>query len=298
MDWADLRYFLAVARSGSLSGAARGLGVNHSTVFRRLRAFEARLGVRLFDRLPSGHVPTAAGDEMLASAELVEEEIAALERRVTGLDLRLGGTVRATTTDTLAFGFLRPHLAAFAKAYPGIAVELVVDNQFFNLSKRQADVAIRPAPDPPENLVGRRLGALAYALYGTHAGPRDAAAAPWVGLDDSLAHLPPSRWLRKHVAVASVVFRANTYVAVAEAIAAGVGIGFLPCFLGDADPSLARIGDPHEEFEGELWLLTHEDLKHVAQVHAFLDFMADAIGAERDRLEGRRPSPTPSRRAP
>ena len=118
-NWDDLRLFLAVARAGTLSGAAREIGVNHSTVFRRIGAFEDTLGVRLFDRLPNGYALTAAGEEMHESALRVEEEIAALDRRVTGQDLRLSGMVRITTVDMLAQGLLPRHLLAFRRAYPG-----------------------------------------------------------------------------------------------------------------------------------------------------------------------------------
>ena len=127
MDWDDLRYFLAVATSGSLSGAARRLGVNHSTVFRRIQAFEKRLGVRLFDRLPTGYALTVAGDDMVSSVEKVSAEIDAMDRRLTGRDLKLSGPLVVTTTNTLALRFLFPHLVAFKAEYPGIELELVLD---------------------------------------------------------------------------------------------------------------------------------------------------------------------------
>ena len=166
-DWNDLRSFLAIARAGSLQGAARILGVNHSTVFRRLNALEARLKVRLFDRSARGYGLTGAGEHMLASAERVEDEILGLERRLLGGDVRLAGTLRVTTTDTLAHGLLGPHLRAFQAAYPAIELELVTGNAFFDLSKREADVALRPSRHPGDAMVGRRLGEIAVALYGT-----------------------------------------------------------------------------------------------------------------------------------
>lgn len=160
-NWDDLRVFLAVARAGSLSGAARALSVNHSTVFRRIGAFEAALGVRLFERQSDGYLLTPAGEELRDGALRIEEEIASLSRKVAGQDLRLSGAVRVTTIDMLAFGLLPRHLARFRDAYPGIEIELVVGNTMLNLSRREADVALRVGNTPPETLVGRRVGRLA-----------------------------------------------------------------------------------------------------------------------------------------
>ena len=187
-NWDDLRVFLAVARAGSLSGAARTLGVNHSTVFRRIGAFEAALGVRLFERQPGGYLLTPAGEELRDGALRVEEEIANLSRKVAGQDLRLSGTVRVTTIDMLAFGLLPRHLAGFRDAYPGIEVDLVVGNATLNLSRREADVALRVGNAPAETLVGRRVGRLAFAVYGS-AGYRarrpepDLALHDWIGFE-------------------------------------------------------------------------------------------------------------------
>jgi DNA-binding transcriptional LysR family regulator len=210
-DWNDLRSFLAIARQGSLQGAARTLGVNHSTVFRRLNALEARLGARLFDRSARGYALTAAGEHMLASALRVEDEILGLERRLLGGDVRLSGTLRVTTTDTLVHGVLGPHLRAFQTAYPAIELELITGNAFFDLSKREADVALRPSRHPGDAMVGRRLAEIAVALYGA----RDYLAArgrpPSVAAldghavvtgDASLGHLPATRWLAERTPAA------------------------------------------------------------------------------------------------
>ncbi len=295
-NWDDLRSFLAVARHGSLSGAARALGVNHSTVFRRLNGLEERLGVRLFERLPTGYVPTAAGEEMLATAARVEEEITALDRRLSGRDVRLTGSLRVTTTDTLALGLLPPHLARFRKAYPGIELELVTGNAFFSLSKREAVVALRPSRDPDEAMVGRRLSGIAVAVYGAAAylarhgrpeAPGDLAAGhALVAGDASLAHLGAARWLRRHAPEAAVALRCNSWMSQLAAVRAGIGLGALPCFLADPDPELVRVLPPQEEMASELWLLTHPDLRHTARVRAFMDLLADSLRRERARLEG------------
>jgi DNA-binding transcriptional LysR family regulator len=264
-------------------------------VFRRLGAFETRLGVRLFDRLPNGYVRTAAGDEMLGAVELIEDQVMALERRVTGRDLELRGTLRVTTTDTIAASFGPRHVAAFHAAYPGIVIELSAAVERVSLSRRDADIAIRPTNSPPESLVGRRLARIAMAVYvaagrgnlpgfGTPAFWR----GPWLQGDDNLAHVSGVRWLATNAAPGAIVFRGNALTVLRGACCAGLGFALLPCYLGDGDPALQRIGAPLDELATDLWLLTHEDLRQTARVRAFLDFMADSVAADRDLIEGRR----------
>lgn len=302
IDWTDLRFFAAVARAGTLAGAARTLGVNHSTVFRRINALEGALAVKLFERTRTGYVLSAEGEEMMATAAGVEEAITALDRRLSGKDYRLSGTVRVTTTDTLGSAFLQPHLLAFRRAYPGIQTELVISNEFFSLSKREADIAIRPTRTPPEELVGRRLGNLAWAVYAGSsylegkARPRrveDLEAHDHVGGDDSLAHLPVTRWLRRHVPEWRIAFRSNSVAAQCAAARAGLGLALLPCFVADSHPDLERLLPPVAELESELWLLTHGDLRHTARIRAFVEVVGTSIGGDRPLLEGRRPAALP-----
>ncbi|ONX33914.1 LysR family transcriptional regulator, partial [Burkholderia cenocepacia] len=165
LSWDDLRLVLAVAQAGSLAGAARRLGISHATVFRRLAAIEAELGVKLFERTRAGYAPTPAGEDAAAAAERIQDEVHGVERRVAGRDVRPSGTVRVTTTDTLLSGLLSPVFAAFRHACPEITLEVSVSNAVFDLSKREADVAIRPSSSPPEVLIGRRVGTIAQAVY-------------------------------------------------------------------------------------------------------------------------------------
>ena len=289
-NWDDLRLFLAVARAGSLSGAARAIGVNHSTVFRRIGAFEEALGVRLFDRLPSGYALTAAGEEMQESALRVEAEIAALDRRVTGQDLRLSGVVRITTVDMLAQGLLPRHLLGFRRAYPGIEIELTAGNATLNLTRREADVALRVGNQPPEALVGRRMGRLVFAVYGA-AGAGDAAAPladqPWIGLNDE--HAPLVREFAAFLPGVRPGFRVNSVAAAISAAKAGIGLATLPCGIADLEPGLVRLEELPESFTLDLWLLTHEDLRRSARIRALLDFMAEALAREAPLLEGAAP---------
>jgi DNA-binding transcriptional LysR family regulator len=298
IDWTDLRYFAAVSRSGSLAGAARALGVNHSTVFRRINSLEGTLAVKLFERTRTGYVLTPEGEEMMATALGVEDAIATLDRRLTGKDYRLSGSVRVTTPDTIGAGFLEPHLRAFRQAYPGIQIELAISNAFFSLSKREADIAIRPTRRPPEELVGRRLSNIAWAVF---AGSRyleetrkprryeDLRKHDHVAGDDSLAHLEGSRWLREQVPESRIVFRSNSVAALCAAARAGIGLALLPCFVADPHPDLVRVLGPVDALESELWLLTHGDLRHTARIRAFMDFIAESIAGDRHLLEGRRP---------
>ncbi|MEZ5936270.1 MAG: LysR family transcriptional regulator [Alphaproteobacteria bacterium] len=295
MEWDDLRYVLAVGRQGALSAAARDLGVNHSTVFRRIGLIEERLGVRLFERRRDGCTPTPAGEEAILLAEHMEGDVDRLERRLAGRDTRPSGVIRVTTTDTLLEPMLAPMLAAFRDAQPDIRLEVIVDNRFFSLSKRDADVAIRPSTAPPETLVGLRVSAIATAIYGS-AGYLEAAAPldrpdahDWIAPDDSLATLPLARWLRATLGQTEPVFRTNTLMGMAAAAKAGLGLAPLPCFLGDAAPELRRTHPPIDALASELWLLTHRDLQHVARVRVFLDFAHRALRRMEDGFEERSP---------
>jgi molybdate transport repressor ModE-like protein len=289
VDWDDLRTFLAVARTGSLTEAARGLGVSYSTVSRRLAALEEGLGSRLFERLANGYKPTPAGEEMLETARRMEAEFEALSRRVLGRDARLEGRVRVATTDALLASFM-PELAAFSRRYPDIEVDLLSTPEPAELAMRETEVALLVSERPPASLVGRRLARLPSALYAAHAyladhpAETELAAHVWVGWEDGMAHIPAARWMRESVPHARVACRVSTGTALREALRAGIGVAHLLCFLADEDPALVRLRPPEPALETGLWLLVHEDLRATGRVRVFLDFMAEAIGRHRPRL--------------
>ena len=192
MHWDDLRYVLAVHTSGSVATAARRLGVSNVTVFRRLKALEKQLGVRLFDRTRKGYAATGPALEIVRQAERMEDEVGALERRIWGQDRELSGVVRITAPDSTGSFVVAPLIAELHRIHPGISVELKLDNRVFNMSKRDADIAIRPTTSPPENLIGHRLATLAHAPYAAaRLLPRgksrklDLSDLPWVGIDSS-----------------------------------------------------------------------------------------------------------------
>ena len=288
LNWDDLRLVKAVFDAQGLNGAAERLGVNHSTVFRRLGQIEDTLGVLLFERHRGGYAPTAAGEELAAVAARMADEVAGFARKLAGRELTPAGELRVTTSDTLLIHLLTPLFAAFRRQCPDVRLDLVVGNPSLNLSRRDADVAIRATAEPPETLVGRRAARIAWALYGSAAAPAsdDTLAWPWVGLGDDLASVAAARHLRTQLPPERVVYRVNTVLGLAEAVEAGIGIGHLPCFVADVRPGLVRLAPPAPELADDLWLLTHPDLRHAPRVRVFLDFVAAEIAKRRSLIEG------------
>jgi len=293
IDWEDLRMVLAVAEGASLAAAARILGVNHTTVLRRVNAFEARLGIRLFDRLPTGYALTAGGEELLGAARTMAETVNELTRKLSGQDLRFEGTLRVTTTDTLMASVLPPILAAFRDLHPGIRVESMTQNSIANLTHRDADVAIRPVSQPQEILVGRRTSGVAFAAYAARAYAGTLPPEPkfgllrWIAPDDSLANTGVARWMRSSLPDVEIAMRADSLVTMSHAAGAGIGVAALPCYLGDSLPGLVRVGGLIEEIGSALWVLVHDDLRRTARVHAFTKFVSGELQQRRDLLEGR-----------
>ena len=288
----DFRLVHAIGEAGTLTGAASRLGVDHSTAFRRLGAIEKRLGAHLFERARDGYTPTPAGEAAAAAAKRILDDVGDLERRLAGEDLRPSGLVRVTTTDTLIEP-LAPILAAFRAAHPVIALEIVAANPFFTLTRRDADVAIRPAVDAPEGLIARRIAGVATALYASAGYLRGRPDLPlaghdWLAPDESLAHLRSARWLRTNVPAERIVLSGNSLIALRAAARAGLGVAPLPCYLGDTDPMLERVTPPLPEMVASLWLITHPDLRRVARIRAFLDFAAAALRPHRPAFEGAR----------
>jgi DNA-binding transcriptional LysR family regulator len=293
--WDDLRYFLAVARAHSLSGAARSLRVNHSTVFRRIAALEEQLGSRLFERLARGYELTAVGEEMLVIATRIEDDVLTLDRQVLGRDRQLSGSVRVTTVDEV----LEPiasSLGEFRAKYPGIQLEVNTDMQVLSLSRREADVALRPGGKPTEpDVIGRRLCDLVSSLYASRSylarrpAPRrlgDLASHDLVTFDDARSHIVTHRWLMQHAGPERIAFRGGTMIALRTAIRAGLGIGVLPTFMCDPDPELVRVLKPIDEGKYGLWLLMHSDLRQTCRVRAFVEFIAEVIEKRRKSFEG------------
>ena len=286
-DWNDLRHLLAIARGGNLAAAARSLSVNHSTVFRRLAAFEDALGVRLFERLPEGYVLTAQGETIRAHAEQVERSIHALERAVAGSDFRLSGDVRITTAPNLASAYVARYLPAFRELHPDIRVEIAAADGDFDLARREADLALRATAQPPDYLVGRKvvdlpwLACASRAYLAAQGRPRamdDLAAHALIGADARFVRLPVFAWLHAHHPYEHFVARAGDLNTMAALAAAGVGIALLPA--DQADESLVQLFAVEPPFASPLWLLTHPDLRHVARIKALADFLYERLRAD------------------
>ncbi|MDP4005441.1 LysR family transcriptional regulator [Methylobacterium sp. NEAU K] len=288
LDWDEFRFVKAVADRGSLNAAAAQLGINPSTAFRRLGALEARLDVRLFERRRTGYVPTSAGQAMIEAATRIETDVTQFARAMAGRGETPSGELRVTAPAGLATGLLMPILADFRASYPDIRVELILAEEALNLSRRDADVAIRASRDPSETLVGRRLTGIAWAVYG-RAGHAygDLATETWVSPSPAVAGGMFARFVAARVPVERIGLRINTVTGLDAAVAAGLGIGPLPCFEADTNPALRRLSGPHPELGADLWLLTHPDLRHAARVRAFMDHFAGAILPLRPRFEGR-----------
>jgi DNA-binding transcriptional LysR family regulator len=284
VDWDDVRHFLALARTGSVRAAGSRLGVSHSTVARRVEALEARLGVRLFDRHRDGYLLTDAGREMVAGAERVEREMAALERGLAGQDQRLEGPVRVTCTDPFIARILLGVLGRLCQAHPGIELELDADARNLDLSKREADIALRaflPTGAPPEHLIGRRLVPITLCNY---VGTAHAA------LLDPEQHTQPVRWLGsdqnkilEELAASSSYPEApiwgtfDSMEVMAEAARAGLGMVMLPTYVGDPDPGLTRLPKPDLRHVADFWLLSHRDLRDNARLRAARDAITTGL---------------------
>lgn len=290
INWDDHRIFLAVARESSIRKAAATLGVSHSTVLRRITAFEEALDVRLFERVPTGYFTTPAGEDMLRSAQRIEEEALAAARRVAGRDTQLCGKVRVTLPSALATHLLMPDLAAFDREHPEIDLELILTYTITNLAKREADVAIRLSNDPPDDLVGRRILHMSNAAYVAkdhlHGGgnKRTAAQLKWIGFSERSS----MQWVEDsdfpNVPVGACI---DDPLARMEAVRAGVGMAMLPCFMADAQPDLHRMPPGTLRPHKDVWVLTHKDLRNTARIRKFTSFMSHALHNKRDLLEGR-----------
>lgn len=294
LAWDDFRLVKIIAESRGLTGAAAALGVNHSTVFRRLGQLETSLGVKLFDRHRTGYALTTAGEEMCAIAERMDDDINGFARKIAGASIAPAGELRVTTSDSLLVHLLTPIFADFRERHPEIRLDIVLANQALNLSKRDADVAIRATDTPPESLVGRRLATINWAFYGRAADFPDPVPPDlvtlydryWVSLGDNLSGLKVAKFVADHVAAENVAAKISTVLGLAEAIEAGIGIGAIPCVIGDARPGLRRLSGVRPEFSASLWLLTHPDLRRSARVRVFLDFVAAEVTARRAAIEG------------
>jgi DNA-binding transcriptional LysR family regulator len=264
---------------------------------------EATLETAVFERHRTGYALTPAGEELLALAERVDEDVTAVARRIAGQQRvrQPRGELSIATNDTLLTELLTPLFADFSRRYPEVRLNVLVGNPSLNLARRDADIAIRATDHPPENLSGVKIARTVWAPYGKvlqSTGRRRSADAPpplenasWVTLSDELAGHNSTRFVRTSVPADRIVYTVNTVSGLADAIEAGIGVGYLPCLVGDARPGLVRLGPLAPALGNNLWLLSHPDLRGAARVRVMLDFLAAEMVKLRPLLEGERPRP-------
>jgi len=286
LDWDDLRYFLAVARAGSLSAAARQLRVAQTTVGRRITAFEARLGARLFVPKPSGQVLSATGARLLAHAEQMERDALAAERVASGRDAGLAGPVRITATEWMVRSVLGPLLAPLSSAHPALELELLADPRHLNLARRDADIAIRASAFEEKEIVQRPLAKIGFGLYASDAylvrfgAPdfsRQCAGHVLIGMSTALVKVPDVEWIPEIAGQARIAIRTNGREPMATMAAAGIGMACLPRFIGDATPGLRLLPAPAPAPERQLYLGVHRDARAVPRVKASVSFLLENV---------------------
>ena len=298
LDWSDLRYALAIGLAGSLVAAARQLGVNHTTVLRRLDALEQRLGARLFERTRTGYTPTEAGALVLEQARRMADQVDEIERRVLGRDRELTGALRVTTAFVVMAHLLPQPLADFARAFPGIEVEVVENAFLVDLTRKRADetatwtgreaeVAVRLTSQVADHLVGRPLGMThckVYARRGAKGLPQTVLPlaelvrdAPWITFERDAQARVYDQWMRDQLAQAQVRLRVDIFNAVAAVLRTGLGVGVLPTFMEPQHPELMPVSEVIPELSVPVWMLTHPDLRHTARVRAFMQHVGDSV---------------------
>ena len=287
LDWDDLRYFLAVQRARTLAGASSQLGINATTVGRRLTALEEQVGARLFDRTPNGYLLTAAGQDLVERAERMETEALAAERSVVGADQRRGGIVRVTVTEMLATRFVAPQLARFHDGFPDITLELNCTNRSVNLGRREADIALRLSKPHEDNVVTRQLGKIPLRLYaaksyvetwGLPKNPEVSLAGHRVLMfADHRAFRVENQWLEQRRADARVVLRSDSVSSLYSATCAGVGIALLPLRVAEHERSLVLLETDTEPEPRVIWQTVHVDMQRSARIRAVLDFLQSLL---------------------
>ena len=290
MDWENLRFFLAVARTGSLAAAGRQLGVIHTTVMRRVAALEEGLGSKLFERHPNGYALTPTGQDLLETLQPFDEELIAVERKLSGLDQQLTGTVRIASLGVLS-PWICQALANLRLANPEVKAEVLISPVAVSIARHEADIAVRVTTSPPEYLVGRRVAELAHGVYAAQAhvaaqtAVAEFAAHSWLSYTDSRSDLPQAKWITEHIPVERIVMRTNHTATLVAATQAGIGLSVLPCYLGDQNPGLRRLATLRG-FGQNLWLLTHQDLRRNRRIRVLMDCLAEELLQHRALIEG------------
>ena len=288
LAWNDYQIILAVARHGSLSKAADALGSSHPTLFRRIRDIEAGLGATLFERSRQGYRPTGAATELLALAEEFDQRLRDLERDA---ELGAAGRLTLTTTEVLMPRVVPPLLARCRRELPHVTINLVTGEHLAKVRQREADIALRSGGEPDGDLIGRVVCNIEVAIYAPVDWPgvseENLHKQTWITVDESLGHLASSQWLQAQGLMRRAAVRCSSTLAVYRLLEEGLGVGILPCHLGDASPRLRRISPLLTEFRSQLWLLTPRQLRGVPKVSATLECLTVGLREMKDLFEGK-----------
>ena len=289
LDWGNVRYFLEVVQAGSVCSASRQLGVNQTTVSRRISALEDQLGNKLFDRSVNGWMITQLGEKLIESAEAMAEQAHTIERFVLAESQELRGRLRLTVGDVCTQQLVMPAIELFIKKYPEVDLEIVATRDDLNLAAREADIAVRATDNPPENLIGQRIATLAFAVYGTKEmlmrlrdNDKSIPCITWLG--DGQTRAP---WIKKSFPETPRVYRTTELGVMLQMAKQGLGIAQMPCALCEPDPVLFRIPAKYTEPGWGLWLLSHVDLRTTARVRIFKNFLSDELKKQTALLEGK-----------
>lgn len=282
MEWSDLRIFLAIAREGTLGGAARALGQTQPTMGRRLRALETAIGQTLFQRTADGFVLTDEGTAVLGHAERIEEEVLAFQRQVAGADTQLEGMLRLSSSDWFGTTMLAPVLAEFGQRHPKVCVELLTDARLYSLPRREADMVFRIKPFDEPEVISRRLLHIPYALYARAAETRPDTLGDGTGLrvitmDTAFAEMPDAVWLRKLLPKATVAYRSNNRSVQATLCANGAGLAVLPRPLGDTTPGLVALPLDQQPPGRDTFVGYHRDMRRLSRLRALLDVVIEKL---------------------
>lgn len=287
MDWNVLKLFLAIADSGTLTGAAKTLEVNHSTVFRRLNSFEKEIGGRLFERLNHGYALTAMGEELLVEAKKIAISFDDMERHIVGKDIQPKGTVKITAPNNIAYRYLPRYLAEFNLIYPEIKIELLVSNLEFNMTNRQADIAIRATPSPPEHLVGRMIREINWSVFASdvykkkHGYPKNIEQLNehiLIGATGSMKNLPAFIWLEKNLSQ-QIKIRCDEMTTMAAFVEEGYGLAILPD--DQQRPEIKKLFRFETGEYSNLWILTHPDLRNVERIKLVMKHLTRSFTEEK-----------------
>lgn len=290
--WDDLRYVLAVAEQGTLSGAARSLGVNHSTVLRRVSSFEEKKGVQVFERTGTGYILTPESRHLLTALRAINEQVSGLDRAIAKQGLELDGPVRITTSDSIAAAGLTRYVATFQAEHPDTTVDLNITNSNVDFSQLDADITIRPGRSLSPELVGERACDLLMHVYAAphyqarHRG-RNYGDHRWLGVGPPIAATLVGDWQQQNLAEADIVLKSNSFVGLLQVAETGLGIALLPCFMGDPSPHLVRATAFPETLSTSIWVATHKDMIGSAKVQSILTWFVEAIRRDIDLFEGR-----------